>query len=104
MTDRQTRASTTDTRTHVSQPSTTPDFTSELPLQIHFENIMGGGDMEDFVNGVLSSLGPDILQALEDVYEPWLEEALRKEINDILHGRWGWGWGRRWVGEGSRWI
>ncbi|XP_042876261.1 uncharacterized protein LOC122255943 [Penaeus japonicus] len=53
---------------------------------IHFENIMGGGDMEDFVNGVLSSLGPDILQALEDVYEPWLEEALRKEINDILHG------------------
>ncbi|XP_063594873.1 uncharacterized protein LOC134771847 [Penaeus indicus] len=53
---------------------------------IHFENIMGGGDMEDFVNGVLSSLGPDILKELEKVYVPWLEEALRKEINDVLHG------------------
>jgi len=56
---------------------------------IHFENIMGGGDMEDFVNGVLSSLGLDFLAALEDQYMPLLEEALRHELNVVLQARGG---------------
>ncbi|XP_042219802.1 uncharacterized protein LOC121864710 [Homarus americanus] len=54
--------------------------------EVDFENIMGGGDMADFVNGVLSSLAPDILQSLEEEYLPFLEEALKHEINTILHG------------------
>ncbi|KAG7170308.1 putative hemolymph juvenile hormone binding protein JHBP-like 5, partial [Homarus americanus] len=57
-----------------------------LTMYVDFENIMGGGDMADFVNGVLSSLAPDILQSLEEEYLPFLEEALKHEINTILHG------------------
>ncbi|XP_050727840.1 uncharacterized protein LOC127004331 isoform X2 [Eriocheir sinensis] len=53
---------------------------------IHFENIMGGGEMADFVNDLLSAMGPDFLQAIEDEYMPWLEEALIHEINQILQG------------------
>lgn len=48
---------------------------------------MGGGDMADFVNDLLSAMGPDFLQAIEDEYIPWLEEALKHEINLILQGR-----------------
>ncbi|KAK8733727.1 hypothetical protein OTU49_006454, partial [Cherax quadricarinatus] len=54
--------------------------------EVDFEGIMGGGDMGDFVNGVLSSLAPDILRSLEVEYMPWLEDALKHEINTILHG------------------
>ncbi|XP_071524440.1 uncharacterized protein [Panulirus ornatus] len=53
---------------------------------IRLEGIMGGGDMADFVNGVLSSLGPDLLEALEQQYVPLLEEALIHEINNIING------------------
>lgn len=64
----------------------TTSSSSSPPPQIHFENIMGGGDMADFVNGVLSSLGLDFLHSLEEHYLPLLEEALRHEINHILQG------------------
>ncbi|KAK4312749.1 hypothetical protein Pmani_015867 [Petrolisthes manimaculis] len=55
-------------------------------LLIHFEDIMGGGDMAEFVNGVLSSFGLDFLHSLEDHYLPLLEEALKYELNLILQG------------------
>ncbi|XP_069174458.1 uncharacterized protein [Procambarus clarkii] len=67
----------------VSELTIYADFNT---TEVDFENVMGGGNMADFVNGVLSSLAPDILRALEDEYMPLMEEALKHEINTILHG------------------
>ncbi|XP_063866722.1 uncharacterized protein LOC135103835 isoform X1 [Scylla paramamosain] len=55
-------------------------------IEINFEDIMGGGEMGDFVNGILNSMAPDFLQSLENQYMPLLEETIRHEINQILHG------------------
>ncbi|XP_045104307.1 uncharacterized protein LOC123499836 isoform X2 [Portunus trituberculatus] len=55
-------------------------------IEINFEGMMGGGEMGDFVNGILNSMAPEFLQSLEDQYMPLLEETIRHEINQILHG------------------
>ena len=42
--------------------------------------------MADFINGVLSSMGPDIIQSIADHFLPTLEQIIKDEINNILGG------------------
>ena len=53
---------------------------------MNFENIMGGGQMEEFINGILSSHGPQLIQSVTANFLSQAEEALKKLINDHLHG------------------